>query len=183
MCENCENFSKSPKKIRKITRIRLKNIALYYLERFDSSVDNLRQVLYRRINGYVRQDSEFDKKQAEGWVEDILTEFETLGYLNDKRYAEVKVKSYLLSGKPARYIKIKLNQKGLDSQLVENVLETQEYDPQEMALKFAKKKRIGPFRPDEEIRKLNRQKDLAALVRAGFDYDVSLDVLSMENQL
>ena len=49
-----------------------------------------------------------------------------------------------------------------------------------MALKFAKKKKIGPFRPDEESRRENRQKDMAALVRAGFDYNVVCDVLQAE---
>ncbi len=42
--ENDEKKPVSPRKKRKITPERLKNIALYYLERFDSSADNLRQV-------------------------------------------------------------------------------------------------------------------------------------------
>ena len=59
-------------------------------------------------------------------------------------------------------------------------MDMQEYNPREMALKFAKKKKIGPFRPDEESRRENRQKDMAALVRAGIDYNVVRDVLQAE---
>ncbi len=49
----------------------------------------------------------------------------------------------------------------------------QEYNPEELALKLAKKKKIGPFLRDETARKEYRQKDLAVLVRAGFDYAVA----------
>ena len=47
--------------------------------------------------------------------------------------------------------------------------------------KFAKKKKIGRFRKDEEEQKANRQKDLATLVRAGFDYDIAKTVLETED--
>ena len=43
---------------------------------------------------------------------------------------------------------------------------------------LAKKKKIGPYRKDEALRKTNRQKDLATLVRAGFDYDVACEVIN-----
>ena len=43
-----------------------------------------------------------------------------------------------------------------------------------------RKKRIGPFRADEEARRANRQKDLAVLVRAGFDYAVAQKVLGAD---
>ena len=57
-----------PKKVRvpkKITRIRLQNIALYYLQRFDTSVHKLREVLQKRVNEYARYDKNFDRREAE----------------------------------------------------------------------------------------------------------------------
>ena len=42
---------------------------------------------------------------------------------------------------------------------------------------LAKKKKIGPFEPDEAKRRERRSKDLAILIRAGFDYDVAVKVL------
>ena len=165
------------KKPKKISKQRLKNIALYYLKRFDSSVENLRQVLKRRVNDYVFHNPDFNKNEAHSWIEEILADFERLKYLDDFRYAEIKIQSYLNAGKPERYIKIKMQQKGINTSLVEQILENQTYSPFEMALKFAKKKKIGPFRNDENERRANRQKDLATIVRAGFDYDVASDVL------
>lgn len=166
------------KNLKKITKQRLKNIALYYLKRFESSVENLRQVLKRRTNDYAYQNPEFNKNEAYTWIEEILSDFQKLKYLDDNRYADIKIRSYLNAGKPARYIKIKLQQKGISEYLIDDILSEQSFNPFEMALKLAKKKKIGPYRKDEELRKANRQKDLATIVRAGFDYDVACEVIS-----
>lgn len=161
---------------KKITPQRLKNIGLYYLKRFESSVENLRSVLHRRINKYAYENPEFNKQQAYQWVEDVLAEFERLHYLDDNRFTELKIHSYLNAGKPARYIQQKLREKGIDEQKINTILSEQEYDPLQMALNFAKRKKIGPFRPEEQ-RKEFKQKDMGTLVRAGFDYDTVCEVL------
>ena len=165
---------------KKITKQRLKNIALYYLERFESSVDNLRQVLMRRVNDYAYSNPDFDKSEALAWIEEILSDCERYGYISDARFAEMKIKDYLAAGKSARYIKLKLLQKGIEESLIENLLQEQEYNPEELALNLEKKKKIGPKQKNDEERREYRQKDLATLVRAGFDYDVAQRVLEKE---
>lgn len=179
--DNEENVAVSlPRKRKpqkKITPQRLKNIGLYYLKRFESSVENLRAVLRRRIDAYARENPEWKKEQGYQWAEDVLAEFERLHYLDDARYAEIKIRSYLNSGKPARYIENKLKQKGISADKVSEILSEQEYNPFDMALKLAQRKKIGPYRADEERREF-RQKDMATLVRAGFDYDVVCEVLN-----
>ncbi len=180
-----ENYpeTEQPKRKRpakKITPQRLKNIGLYYLKRFESSVENLRSVLQKRVNQYAKENPDFNKQEAYQWVEDVLTEFEKLHYLDDERFTEIKVRSYLSVGKPARYIQNKLREKGIANAQIEDMLDDFGYNPQEMALKLAKRKKIGPFRPDEESRKQNRQKDMAALIRAGFDYDVVSEIMGSD---
>ncbi len=173
-------IQKKVKVLRKITPQRLKNIALYYLKRFESSVANLRSVLQRRVNDYAYQNKEFDRGEAYQWIEDILADFQRYGYLNDRRYAEIKIKDYMSAGKSVRYIKGKMREKGIDEEILSALLEDQEYDEFEAALKLAKKKHIGPFRTDEEARFENRQKDMGTLVRAGFSYDVVQRVVGYE---
>ena len=173
-------IQKKVKVLRKITPKRLKNIALYYLKRFESSVANLRSVLQRRVNDYAYQNKEFDRGEAYQWIEDILADFQRYGYLNDSRYAEIKIKDYMSAGKSVRYIKGKMREKGIDEEILSALLEDQEYDEFEAALKLAKKKHIGPFRTDEEARFENRQKDMGTLVRAGFSYDVVRRVVGYE---
>ncbi|HCU58784.1 MAG TPA: hypothetical protein DIC64_02250 [Alphaproteobacteria bacterium] len=174
---NSETQPKKQKALKKITKTRLKNIGLYYLERFESSVQNLRDVLKRRVDGYAFQNPDFDKAQAYQWIEELLEDFQNWNYLSDERYASLKVKDYLAAGKSARYIKTKLKMKGIDENAADALIEKEEYDPRAFALKLAKKKKIGPFRANAEDRKENRQKDMGILLRAGFDYDVVCDIL------
>lgn len=174
----CPEKKRKPQK--KITQQRLKNIALYYLKRFDSSVENLRGVLKKRVLLYARENPDFNKNEAYVWIEEILNDFERLQYLDDRRFAEIKVRSYLAAGKPARYIQNKLKEKGIAENVVSSLLQEQEYNPLAMALKLEKRKKTGPFRQNEEERRQNRQKDLGVLVRAGFDYDTALEALDYD---
>ena len=174
LTESDDGVCKMPKKI---TPQRLRNIALYYLKRFETSKANLRAVLKRRIDSYCRADKEFNKQEAYDWVEKILDEFVKMKYVDDKRFAEIKIRGYIAAGKSPRYILNKLKEKGIDDVMAVHMLGEQEYDPFEAALKLARKKKIGPYCTDLSQRRERRSKDLAVLVRAGFDYDVAVKVL------
>lgn len=174
-----EEKSIKTKKIRKITKQRLLNIALYYVQRFETSLQNLRDVLRRRVKDYAFYNPDFNSSEAEGWIEEILSDFQKRNYVNDSRFAELKIRDYLALGKSENYIRLKMAQKGIDDDLVEAVLAEQEFDPFQNALKLAKKKRIGPFRA-LEMRSEFRKKDMAVLARAGFDYDVVKKVMDFD---
>ena len=180
---NVKNNQPHEKKIKKITKKRLENIGLFYLERFESSVQNLREVLKRRIDKYAFENKEFNKNEAYEWVEEIIEVFKKSGYVNDERFAEMKVHDYLAAGKSARYIKTKLYAKGVDEKITESLINAQNYDGKAAALKFALKKHIGPYRKNENERSLFQKKDMACLLRAGFNYDDVCDILNMENVL
>lgn len=169
---------KKAKVLKKISRQRLKNIALYYLRRFESSTDNLRRVLQKRINDYVRQNPEFDREEAFGWVEEILEDFQRYGYVSDERFTEIRVRDYIRAGKSVRYIKGKLREKGIGEDIIAAVMENYQYDEYETALTLARKKRIGPFRANPEERFNYRTKDIGTLSRAGFSYEVVQRVMS-----
>ena len=173
-------LEKKDKPMRKMTKMRIKNIGLYYLKRFESSVANLRSVLRRRVNDYAFHTPEFVKQEGYDWIEEVLSDFQQVGYLNDARYSELKIKDYMAAGKSPRYIHGKLREKGIDENLIDKLIAEQDFDPFESALKLARKRRIGPFSASEEIRKERRSKDLAILVRAGFDYDVAVKVLESQ---
>ena len=141
----------------------------------------MRQVLQKRVNAYVKENPDFDKGQTILWIEDILQDFIRLKYLDDRRFAELKIRAYLNAGKPERYIKPKLKQKGISEQIINEILHQQEYDIFQMALRLAKKKKIGPYREKEKRREFY-QKDMGVLVRAGFDYDVVQEILNYESK-
>ena len=131
-----ENKTISKRKMpKKITPQRLKNIALYYLKRFETSAKNLRDVLCRRVDKYAYYDKEFDKKEAYGWVDDLVEDFIRLKYVDDARFAEIKVRGYLLAGKSPRYILGKLKEKGVSEDVIEQCFVEQEYSAFDAALK------------------------------------------------
>ena len=171
------------KMLKKITPQRLRNIALYYLKRFETSTKNLRDVLRSRVDKYAYQNKDFDKMEAYKWVDELVDDFVRLKYVDDKRFADIRVRGYLAAGKSPRYILGKLKEKGIDDATAEEILQEQEYDPLASAMKLAKKKKIGPFSPSEEIRRERRSKDLAVLVRAGFDYDIAIKVLESDGEI
>lgn len=173
------NCKKAPKKI---TPARLKNIALYYLKRFETTQFGLRTVLKRRVDSYYYYDKDFDRNEAYDWIDSLVNEFVKLKYVDDARFAEFKVRDYLMAGKSPRYILGKMKEKGVDESITLRLIESQEYDPYEAAMKLAKKKKIGPFETDSNKRKERRSKDLAVLVRAGFDYDTAIRVLDKKEE-
>lgn len=175
-------FSAKTKKSapKKPTKARLRNIALYYLERFETSEDNLRAVLRRRIDKYAFFDKEYNPLEAYGWVDEVVEECAKHNFVNDERFAGFKINSYLNAGKPRRYIEQKLKAKGIDEQTISYLFDNTDYSELDTALSFAKKKKIGRFRADEETRTANRQKDLATLIRAGFDFEVAKEVLEVQ---
>jgi len=168
------------KKPKKITKVRLKNIGLYYLERYESSVQKLRDVLRRRIDKYAFANPEIDKQSLYALADEVIAEFETLGYVSDSRFAALKVRDYLSAGKSARYIKTKLKLQGIDEAAVDSLIQQSDYDPFEAAKLFAKKKHIGPYRTSSDLKQQNFKKDMATLLRAGFDYNIVCDVLKIE---
>ena len=149
--------------MKKITPQRLKNIALYYLERFDASSEKLRSVLMRRVQKAVFSGDEVSPDVRQ-WIDEIVDEMKRLNYVNDQRYCENKIRQYLNAGKSNRYIISKLTEAGINPEVVRSFLPNDEL---EQAQIFARKKHLGK----------DFQKDLAKLARAGFSYDIAQKVL------
>ena len=117
------------KMLKKITPQRLRNIALYYLKRFETSTKNLRDVLRSRVDKYAYQNKDFDKMEAYKWVDELVDDFVRLKYVDDKRFADIRVRGYLAAGKSPRYILGKLKEKGIFEATAEEILLELEYDP------------------------------------------------------
>lgn len=165
--------------VKKITPKRLENIALYYLERYDSSAFKLKSVLERRVFKAKRDEQEVDEN-ASAWIESIVQKMQDLGYVNDERYAQNQFRILSNAHKSVRYIVQKLKQDGIDEERIRDLFESQEQSTDELDLNAARllisKKKIGKYRSVEN-RKLMYQKDLSALGRAGFSYDIARQAL------
>jgi regulatory protein len=99
-----------------------------------------------------------------------------VGALDDKAYAEVKVRSAVRVGKSKRVIARKLQEKGVDTQTAAEALE--DANDYLAAAAFARKRAFGPYRRvmlDEK----RLAKELSAFARNGFSFELAKRVLSM----
>jgi regulatory protein len=156
----------------------LENAALHYLKRYAATVSQLRRVLLRRVDRSLRVHGG-ERAEALGWVDALVDKLIRNGLINDSAFAGMKAQSLRASGRSARVIAQKLRQKGVSQELVQQKLAeaTAELSEEEAARIWARKKRLGPFRRDEQTRPEYRQKDLAALARAGFSFAVAKKVI------
>ena len=108
----------------------------------------------------------------------IIEELESKQIINDKRYADTKILYFSTQGKSKNFIKSYLLQKGIEKNLIENKLKDFELNNPnwefESAKIFVRKKILGL-----KIEK-NKQKNLAKMSRAGFDYYISKKILGLD---
>jgi len=159
-----------------VTKERLERIALHYLERFASSAENLRRVLLRRVDRSARLHGT-DAAEGAQWVDALVERYRRSGLLDDRAYAEAKTQSLRRRGASARMVRQKLGAKGVDADTVAAALDAAGgADDLAAAFAYARRRRLGPFGPAAS-RKDRRQRDMAALARAGYDYDTARKVI------
>tara|TARA_B110000263_G_scaffold22302_1_gene17396 strand:- start:55 stop:654 length:600 start_codon:yes stop_codon:yes gene_type:complete len=167
------------RKPKPLTHKYLEKIALVHIDRYATSIENLRNVLMRRVEKSVRT-HKIDKREAEIWVKIIITKLVNLRLLDDQAYAESRVRSLHRLGASEKKIMSILSNKGIskvDSASAVSLLENEYCNRELMAANiYARKRRLGPYRLDEK-RKERRNRDLASLARAGFRYDDAKNVI------
>ncbi|WP_414472451.1 regulatory protein RecX [Microvirga sp. M2] len=162
----------------KVTPAYLQRAALAYLERYASSAENLRRVLRRKADRRCRLRGE-DPAAFHDMIDEVVAKSLRTGLLDDTRYAEARVATLRRRGGSARAIQAKLSAKGLDRGTIAAALEGGEEDDEDKAAHaFARRRKLGPYRPGE--RAPYRDKDLAAMARAGFRFDVARSVIDGE---
>ncbi len=169
-------------KPREVTEKRLNNVALHYLFRYSATTASLRKVLMRRVAASAHAHGT-DPEEGAAWIETLIRKFQTLGYLNDRAYAENRARSMLARGLSLRAVAIKLREKGVAANDIEIALKMAKEGAPNPDLKaaaaLARRRHLGPFRRDE-VREERRDHDLAALARAGFCYDIARRIIEAE---
>ncbi len=114
-------------------------------------------------------------------IETLVARLLASGILDDRRFAEAQARSLRRRGNSGRGIRQRLAAKGLDRGFVEEALGAidTDADTSELAAAcvLARRRRLGPYRA-AGTRHDFRQKDLAALARAGFSLEIARRVLS-----
>jgi regulatory protein len=170
-----------------VTAAYLERAALHYLERYSASVEMLRRTLRRRVEKRARARGEEASAFFE-MIEATVARAVSAGLVDDARFATARLATLRRRGTSSRGASAKLSAKGLSRDAVETAMESEreavpEADSaaieEKAAFAYAKRRRLGPFRrPD--IRALHRDRDLAALARAGFGYDLARRTVDAE---
>ncbi|MDP6485284.1 MAG: RecX family transcriptional regulator [Alphaproteobacteria bacterium] len=183
---------------RKATARYLESAALYYMERFSSSVANLRRVMIAKVERSARFHGT-DRGEGAAQVEDIIARFLRTGLLDDGVYATAKAASLHRRGSSSRAIRAKLMAKGVGGSIIDKALvalEGEDPDPEfSAAITFSRRRRIGPFRrhpgpgaapenheKDHKEDQQLREKELAALGRAGFCFDIARRIVDAQSE-
>lgn len=169
---------KSAKNPRKITKTYLENAALHYLGRYAATSAQLITVLKRKI----QRSAKFHGHTPDEFyplVDNIIARYIQSGLLNDESYTQNRIHSLRRAGVSQKVIMLKLRQKGVSKDMVEQHMSAQNAeDEHEAAVIFARKKHLGPYKKTakQDPRKENL-KDMAKMARAGFSFEVIRHVI------
>lgn len=182
--------SQGPQRQRRLTPLSpayLERVALAYLERFAASTASLKRVLMNRIRR-AADAGDPNAERAPEWAQAVIEKMVRLGYLNDEAYARMKAASLHRRGLGRRRVEATLAQKGIGHQQVASALaavaqeEGAEDGPaleRAAAWRLARRRRLGLYRT-EAVRGGMRERDMAALARAGFSFDIAREVIEAE---
>lgn len=152
-----------------VTAAALEQAALRYLSRYEASVDRVRRLLMDRLRR-----AGVDPADGGPLVEAVVEKLARAGLIDDRRYAEVKTGSLRRRGASNRAVAGRLHAEGIDRAIVAAVNDP--VDERTAAFVHARRRRIGPYRQPAQ-RADRRNRDLAAMVRAGFSYDLAREVV------
>lgn len=171
--------TESRRRSKGLSEERLYQSALYYLGRYAASSASVRRVLRRRVAKYAADDG-VNVEIAHDWIEAIIQRLTRSGILDDAGYADGRARSLFNRGLSMRMIAVKLAEKGLDRSIVDGAIETiwAEHGDADLkaALSLARRRRLGPYRQAEK-REALLKRDLAAMARAGFSYEIARRVI------
>ena len=161
----------------------LENAALYYLQRFAASSEQLRRVLRRRVKRAAMAGAE-NTDAALPRIEALIARYLESGLLNDRRFAEAQAESLRRRGTSRQRIRQRLASKGVTAEHADAALaelgERAETGELAAAAALVRRRRLGPCRTSG-TRAEYRQKDLATLARAGFSLSTTRRVLAAES--
>jgi regulatory protein len=160
---------------------RLTEAALHYLGRYESSVQSLRRVLKRRVERWSKKEEWEADAAAFAAIEAVIEKLKKIGAVDDSRYAEIRVAGMHRAGRSGRAIRSHLAIKGITADIADQAMADRPDDADfEAALLLAKRKRLGRFRlPDQRAEK--RDKDLSALGRAGFSWEIAKRIVDQDD--
>jgi regulatory protein len=162
---------RKPKK--PLTAESLRWFALRYVERYATTRAKLRDYLQGKLRerGW--------SGEGEAPIDETVECFAELGYVDDRAFGEARARSLERRGYGPRRVAQTLAAAGVEQELREEIGDG--FVARDAAIAYARRRRIGPFGPPVDDPAL-RQKQFAAMVRAGHDFDLTRRVLDARSE-
>jgi regulatory protein len=155
-----------------LTQEKLAELALTYVGRFATS----RMKLRRYLAGKVRE---------RGWdgpdgpqIDDVVDRCVRNGFVDDAAFALAKARSLSGRGYGSGRVRQSLRAAGISDVDSRPAHALAREEAAEAALRLARRKRIGPFAAEIAPREM-REKQLAAMIRAGHKYSLAKAILAL----
>ena len=166
---------REPRAPRPLSAQRLEELALAYVARFSTSAAKLEGYLARKLRERGWEGSQEDG-EGEPQVAALVARFVAAGYIDDEAYARAKSGSLLRRGYGKRRISQALGAAGIAAEL-RDVVAVGEGAQRRAALALASRRKLGPFGAPHADRAA-REKQLAALLRAGHPLDMARELVN-----
>ena len=174
---------RAPRPPKPVTPQRVREQALRYLDRFAATTDKLKRHLMTKNHRAIQYHDQ-DESEVFQMIEEAVAKLVKQGLMDDQQYADAKARSLSRQGKSTRHIRQKLFSLGLDEGHTDHALdeltEVEGYTDLIGAAKYVRKRKFGPYK-DVEIREQRRDKELGALMRSGYSFDVASRILNLES--
>ena len=154
-----------PRKLRE----KLRRSGFAYLQRYSASEAHFFELMEKKLRrweaaGYVA----LGEASVAGLVGELTSEFRELGLLDDAGFAASRVASARRKGASRLKIALGLRAKGVDGDLARAAIEEEGTDETVAALRFCRRRRIGPWRRGERPDRDGLNREIAILARQGF---------------
>jgi regulatory protein len=159
---------------RPLDAVRLDELALAYVARFATSAAKLEHYLRRKL----RERGWEGEREAN--LPAIVGRYVELGYVDDEAYARSKSGSLLRRGYGSRRVGEVLREAGIDEAIRETVRPGEGVE-RRAALAMARKRRFGPY-GRETLDRESRQKQIAAMLRAGHPLDSAREMVDAPSE-
>jgi regulatory protein len=152
---------------------RLGELALRYVGKYATTRAKLRGYLARKLRerGW--------KGDGEPDLDGMAQRFAELGYIDDAAYALAQSRSFAARGYGKRRLSQKLRLAGVEDADGDAASEHADNQAVEAVLRFAERRRIGPFAPESVDRSV-REKWIAAMIRAGHSFALARGIATLE---
>jgi regulatory protein len=152
----------------------LERLALHYAGRYATTRSKLRAYLLRKV----RERGWSEEGEADIVIDGIVERFQQLGYVDDAAFADARAASLGRRGMGQRRVDQSLKAAGIDEQDSQSARSMARDGAWAAAVRFAQRKRLGPFATSEASRE-DRQKAFAAMMRAGHPVELARTLLAL----